>query len=226
MKSSSALERYFSAHQELKKEDESKRPRERPFVTISREAGAGAHTVGEKLVEILNRRPSEAPWTLFDKELVDVVISQHNLPENAAEYMAEGKVSAIHELFADLLGISPGSDTLIRKTNQTLIALAQMGNCVVIGRGGSFATSRLPLGFHIRLVASPEDRIQRVQDYYKVGEKEAEGLMKDTDAGRKQYIRLAFDKDVSDPLAYHCVINTTSMSCHDAAQLLAAHLQR
>lgn len=226
MKLSSPLERYFSAHQELKKEDESEEPRVRPFVTISRQAGAGGHTLGQRLVDILNRASGEAPWTLFDKELVDVVIERHNLPENAAEYLIESKVNAIHELFADLLGISPGSDTMIRKTNETLIALAHMGNCVLIGRGANFATRALPSGVHVRLVAGDETRLQRIQELYKVGEKEAAEMMKDTDSGRKDYVRLAFAKDVTDPLNYHCVINTTSVSCDDAAKMVARYLRR
>jgi cytidylate kinase len=226
MKSNSALERYFSAHAELRDKDDSRKPRVRPFVTISRETGAGAHTLGKKLIEILNQEPHKAPWTLFDKELVDVVIEQHNLPEDAAEYLMESKANAIQELFDDLLGISPGSDTMIRRTNETLIALAQMGNCVLIGRGGNFATRALTSGFHVRLVASDEIRIKRTREYYGVGEKEAEELMKKIDSDRTDYVRAAFDKDVADPLNYDCVINTTGMSCEDAARMIAAHLRR
>jgi cytidylate kinase len=226
MKSDSALERYFSAHAELRGNDDGKKPWVWPFLTISRETGAGGHTLGKRLVEILNQEPRKSPWVLFDKELVDIVIDRHNLPENAAEYLAESKVNAIQELFDDLLGISPGSDTMIRKTNETLIALAQMGNCVMIGRGGNFATKALGSGFHIRLVASEETRLKRIREYYKVGEREAEELMKKVDLDREEYVRAAFDKNVSDPLNYDCVVNTTGMSCDDAARMIAAHLQR
>jgi cytidylate kinase len=226
MMSKSALERYFSAHAKLREKEDGKKPRVRPFVTISREAGAGGHTLGKRLVEILNQEPRKAPWTLFDKEVVDVVIKQHNLPESAAEYLAESKMSTIHELFADLLGISPGSDTMIRKTKETLITLAQMGNCVLIGRGGSLATKALKSGFRVRLVASKERRLERIQENYTLSEREAEELMQKVDSDRRDYVRIAYGKDVSDPLNYDCVINTTGMSCDDTAWMIAAYLQR
>ena len=47
--------------------------RQMDVVTISRQAGSGAHVVAGALVARLQPEPSEAscPWTIFDRNLVD-----------------------------------------------------------------------------------------------------------------------------------------------------------
>ena len=53
------------------------------FVTISRQTGAYGLTIAEKLAEYLDkhdRRRQHCPWTAFDKNLIQRVIEEHNLP--------------------------------------------------------------------------------------------------------------------------------------------------
>ena len=219
------LERFFAAHTRLRTSDRDAPVRQRPFITISREAGAGGHAVGSRTVELLNRHSRDAPWTLFDRDLVGVVIERHGLPETVAKYMEERKHGAFEELVADLLGARPGADVLVRKTNATLVALAQMGNCILVGRGAHLATRKLASGFHVRLVASRSVRLERLRELEKLEGRSAAELLKEMDAGRTNYIRNAFDSDVSDPLAYDCLFNTTEMSFDEVARMLAAHVR-
>jgi len=219
-----AIDRFLAAHGKIR-EKEKQQPRVWPFLTISREAGAGGHTVGQRVAEILNEESRKAPWTVFDKELVDVVIEKHNLPQELSKYMTEDGVSAFEDFVAELVNLHPASDVFIRKMNETILALARMGNTVLIGRGANYVTRQLPAGFHVRLVASRETRLRRMKDYYGLDEKEVAGHLKRTDGNRKDYVRDALGKDVADMLAYDCVINTTWVSYEDAARLIAGHLQ-
>jgi cytidylate kinase len=220
----SSLERFLAAHAS-QREKEREKPKGRPFVTISREAGAGGHTVGKAVAELLNEQPRKVPWTVFDKELVDAVIKEHNLPKNLSKYLTEAGVNAIESFVGELVGLHPAMDMLIRKTQETILALARMGNMVIIGRGANFTTRRLPGGFHVRLVASHETRLQRMRTYYELSEKEASRQLERTDEDREEYVRDAFDKDIADVLAYDCVINTSHISYEDAARMIVAHLQ-
>ena len=54
-----------------------------PFVTLSRQAGAGAETVARVLAEKLNANlPKDAqPWTVFDKNLVAKMLEDADLPQ-------------------------------------------------------------------------------------------------------------------------------------------------
>jgi len=64
-------------------------------VTISRQAGAGAHAVAEALVNRLQPgAPKDAiPWTIFDRNLVEKVLADHDLPEQLARFMPEDRRS-------------------------------------------------------------------------------------------------------------------------------------
>ena len=59
----------------------------RPFVTISRESGAYGMTIAEMLAEYLRKRErrQDAPWTVFDKELIKKVIEEHEFPKKFEE---------------------------------------------------------------------------------------------------------------------------------------------
>jgi cytidylate kinase len=220
-----SLERYFAAHASLRERETGREP-PRPFLTISRETGAGGFQVGRRLIDLLNQgNRTTPPWMLFDRDLIKAVIETHNLPADASRYLTEHSVSALSEFVRDMLGITPGTDTVLRKTKQTMAALAKMGHCVLIGRGANFATARLGAGFHIRLVADHPTRVRRIRDEHGLDERGAAGLVKELDAGRRDFVRNAYARDITDPLAYDCLINTTGVSFDSAAVMIAAHVK-
>ncbi|MEA3186926.1 MAG: hypothetical protein QOD99_756, partial [Chthoniobacter sp.] len=45
-----------------------------PAITISRDTAAGAVTIGQLLVDELNRRNGSKPWAVFDRNLVEQVL--------------------------------------------------------------------------------------------------------------------------------------------------------
>ena len=147
----------------------------RPVITISRQAGSGAHVVAEALVAGLQAGDPQAspPWTMFDRDLVERVLKDHKLPERLAEFMPEDRVSGIADTIDELLGVHPSTWTLVRKTADTILRLAEIGNVVVIGRGGNVITDRLAYAFHVRLVGSVPRRIQHLQEYLHVDPVEA-----------------------------------------------------
>src|SRR5216684_912470 len=67
----------------------------RRAITISRQAGSGGHTVAEKLRELLQAQESEdsCPWVVFDRNLVEKVLQDHNLPASLAKFMPEDRIS-------------------------------------------------------------------------------------------------------------------------------------
>jgi hypothetical protein len=52
-----------------------------PYVTISRESGAGGREVGEALARLLTDAHVAVPWKCYDRELVDEIITDHNLSD-------------------------------------------------------------------------------------------------------------------------------------------------
>ena len=64
-------------------------------ITISRQTGSGGHAIAEQLAERLRSQesPEAQPWAIFDRNLVEKVLEDHNLPARLARFMPEDRVS-------------------------------------------------------------------------------------------------------------------------------------
>ncbi|MGE5226816.1 MAG: AAA family ATPase [Planctomycetaceae bacterium] len=220
-----ALARYLeSASREARKRE--RRPAgagiDRPIITISRLEGCGAHLVGEELVARFGELAPEAspPWTLFDRNLVEWVLQDHELPGGWAAWMPEDRVSEVADIVDGLFGLRPSSWVLVRKTAETILRLAQTGNVVVIGRGANVITARVPSAFRVRLVGSMPARIAYVREHVDVDPLQAAAYIRERDLGRKRYVRKYYDADIDDPLGYDLVVNTDRLACAETARII------
>jgi cytidylate kinase len=191
-------------------------------VTISRQAGCGATAVAERLAGLLQAQTpgDEAHWTVFDKNLVERVLEEHHLPQRFARFMPESWSSEIQDTLDELFGLHPPSWILVRQTAETILRLAKLGNVIIIGRAANIITAKLDSVFHVRLVASLENRIKHIQENDHVDRKAAVEFIEREDKGRKRYLRKHYHKDINDPLVYHLVINTDLIGYDAAAQLI------
>jgi cytidylate kinase len=191
-------------------------------VTISRQTGSGAHAVGEELAEYLQAHSPKntPPWTLFDRNLVEKVLQDHNLPERMARFLAEDRISELQDTMDELFGLHPPSWTLVRQTTETILKLVELGRVIIIGRGGGIITRNLDYVFHVRLVGSLERRLEHVQEHYKMEKKAAEEFIQQEDRGRRRYLRKYFALEIDDPLLYHAVINTDLVPYRLAARMI------
>jgi len=194
----------------------------RPFVTISRQTGAGGITVGLLLVEYLNKNDKAAtcPWTVFDKDLVKQVLETQNLPKEFEKFMEERKTPEMRDIMETLIELHPPAFALVRRTSETILQLAQMGQSVIVGRGGNVITWKLKGGIHVRIIGSIEKRIKHTADYYGLTHKEAEKQLREDDKGRKEYLKQNFNKDIDDPLLYDLTLNTDHISYQSAAKII------
>jgi len=179
--------------------------------------------VAERLAEYLHQRADEevCPWAIFDRELVSKVLEEHHLPQSVARFMREDRISEITDTLDELFGLHPPSWTLVRKTSETILRLVDLGNVIIIGRGANIITSKLPSVFHVRLVASLENRIEHMCEITGLSRKQAQDQVLQEDIGRRRYVRKYFGKDIEDPLLYHLTINTDLVSYDEAARLIA-----
>jgi cytidylate kinase len=202
-------------------------PRKHPLqyhaVTISRQVGSGAWRVAEKLAALLqqNSPPEAAPWTIFDRNLMDKVLEDHHLPVRLAKYLPEDRANRIHDILNEVIGARPNVDTVIRQTSETILHLAELGNVIIIGRGGNIITARLPGVFHVRLVAPLEKRIEHTREFYNLTQPAARQFCLRDDLARKRYLKTYFGADLADALNYHLAINTGLVSYERAAELIA-----
>jgi len=195
----------------------------RRAITISRQTGSGGHSVAQKLLELLHSHsaPGERPWTVFDRDLVQKALEDHNLPKRLARFMPEDRILEISDTMDELFGLHPSSWTLVHKTADTILRLVELGQVIIIGRGANVITRKLDSVFHVRLVGSLERRVAYLQELNHSTRETALELAQREDLGRARYLKKYLREDIDNPLLYHLVINTDLVSHEEAARIIA-----
>lgn len=183
-----------------------------PFVTISRQSGAGGHLLAYViLTEFLKHRDNNTVfegWHVFDKELCEVVARDPLLQNDMEVLVAEKYRSGFNDFVESLFTGRSEQDTLYRTTFKVVRMLALIGKVILVGRGGSLVTADLPQGVHIRLVAPEPHRIVWMMKRFKLNKEDAREAVLKQDADRRKLIKLFFHRDIEDPLLYDMVWNT------------------
>lgn len=207
------------------------RPTPTMFVTISREAGAGATTLAHILARDLNlgRTSKDPKWRVFDGNLVEAMLHDRAYPDRLAKYLPEDNVSEINAAIGELLGLHPSIWEMVQDTNDLIRRLAEEGRCILIGRGANFATRNIPGGLHLRLVGDPEERARHMAD--KLGIPLAKARLRNdkADKARGRYTLKHFGCEVSAASGYDAVFDTSRVSpaeiCHWLIGLMRARAQ-
>ncbi len=202
-------------------------PEVRPFITLSRETGAGATTLGTLLVPLLDEAlgaPGQG-WVLLDKNLINRALEQQNLPERLADHLPEDKISEIEGMIGELVGLHPPLWELEQQVVEALLQLALVGRVILVGRGSTVITRSLPGGFHIRLVAPLDVRARRMMSVLSCGESAARDHIFRTDRARQRFLRTHFDRDINDAHLYDLVANTDRVSPASLAPLIVEALR-
>jgi cytidylate kinase len=194
----------------------------RPFLTISREACAGATTLGQHLVPLLDAELGEEgrSWMFLDKDLLTHALSTNHLPEHLASYLPEDRISEIKGMVGEIDGLHPPLWELEQRVNEAIRQIAELGRVIFAGRASHLITHGLPGGFHLRLVAPLELRIKRLQAQQGCDQATARRILQETDSARRRYVQSNFERDINDPHIYDLVINTENLLPATAAQLV------
>lgn len=194
-----------------------------PAVTVSQQTGAGTHEVAKRLAALLqaSEPKASAPWTVFDRQLVEKVLEEHHLPKRLAKLMPEDRRSYLDDVLDEIIGLRPPSWELVPMVIKSILHLADAGHVILVGRGAGIVTGSMANVFHVRLVASLPKRIERVQQLENLPPKEAAKFIAKTDRGRDRYVRAYFHNRIDDDLKYHLVLNTDRIPIPDAAELIA-----
>lgn len=193
-----------------------------PAVTISYQSGSGAHEIAQRLAAALQAAESKAPvaWTVFDRHLLEKVLEEHELPKALAKFMPEERRSFIQDAMEELVGLRPPSWVMVPKIAETVLHLADAGHVILVGRGANFITAHMPNVFHVRLIASLPQRLERVQTLNSLTPEEAARFLRDEDRSRNRYSKEHFHKSIDEALAYDLVLNTDHIALSDAVELI------
>jgi hypothetical protein len=196
-----------------------------PFVTISRQAGAGGRSLAAALTVHLNERdPGDVPWTVWDNELVERVASEYHLPRSKVAALENVRPSWLEEALGSLAISNPPSDemTVFHRVATTIRALAQIGRVIIVGRGSAFVTAGMPGGVHVRLVAPLDRRIAWTARSMAISPEVAADWVNEKDAARAAFYRRHFPSRPLIPENFTATFNSAAASAEQVATSVLA----
>jgi len=188
-------------------------------LTISRDRGSMGDAIAQELAGHLG-------WHVFDKEIVNYIAENNHVRESLVRQLDERSQSLIQDTIHRFLGMVEGGTFGIEDYHHALIKalayLAARGEAIIIGRGANFALRPEAHGLHIRITASPETRVARLSERWKVPASAARKRMLELDSERRDFVRRHFHRDVDDDRAYDLIFNTDRAdTTHVIASILA-----
>lgn len=192
-----------------------------PFLTISREYGCLAHSVGDEISKILNKQyPHDPIWTVYDRNLLDRIMNDMNISYQLAETLTDNARGSMADFLQNIVSKYPPEVTVYKKLVETIRIIAANGHAVIIGRVGNVITSNLAHGYHVRLVASQEKKIENIRERFNVSKKEAKEILSKKGEVREQFILNRLKVDMTAPSMYNVVINMNYLNFNETARLI------
>lgn len=195
-------------------DDETETP-VRPFVTVSRETGAGGSDFAERLTARLNQVYPDDGWRCYDRDLCEHIASDLNVSRRLVETLEESCHSWLDDFWAGL-GYAhqdePPTEALIyRKVAAMIRALARAGRSVIVGRGSVYVTDGMPGGVHVRLIAPLAHRIDRFAVANGLTTRQAASRIRELDRNREVFYRRYWPGRRLGPESFHLTINTAAV---------------
>lgn len=194
----------------------------RQTITLSREFGCEAYPVAECLRDIMEKKSSE-PWVLMDKGLLDEIARNHDLSANIMNSLGE-KNRFLDEILATFSSRWKSEKDYFRVLCRQVLALAEQGNMIIVGRGGSIVTQPLKNCFHFRIYASPGFKVRSIARRLGVVTEEAEKIIDKRQKQRDNFIRDFLDRDAHDLSFYHLVFNNDKNNVETIAHTIAEYV--
>jgi len=193
------------------------------ILTIGREYGSGGGPVAELLAKQMG-------WQLMDETLVQKVAEKASVHPGVASRLDECLDSWMHRLTKRTFGrgafegAAPvaladmfDADAMAGLSQRLIEEAAEIGNFVIVGRGGQCILQHRSDAFHVFVYAPLEERIRRIRETYGAELATAENV-EAMDRKRNAYIQHHFGANWRDPHLYHAMM---CGACGDEAVALS-----
>jgi cytidylate kinase len=196
-------------------------------VCISHSTGAGGEEVGRLVAERLGFRYVDedivaqaavrggiSPAEVADEERRKSVVSR------VLEALQQGGGGEAWALRADIGGAGLSSDDVRGLIRDTVAEIAAHGRVVIVAHAASYVVPQGDEALRVLVTASVRTREARIRAAGAEGA-DAARAVKDSDAGRRDYLRRFHDVDEELPTHFDLVVNTDVLSIERAAELVS-----
>ena len=203
---------------------------ERRVVCISHATGAGGEEVGRLVAD-------ELGFLYLDDEIVAKAAAKAGVgPAEVAD--AERRRSLIMRALDGLaqggaetwtmgtVGLPPtgaglGRYDLVALIREAIEQAAARGNVVIVAHAASHVVAPAEDALRVLVTASPDRRATRLAELEGIDAKEARRMIKDADAGRRDYLKSLHGVDQEAPTHYDVVLNTDVLGIEEAARVVS-----
>ena len=202
----------------------------RTVVCISHAAGAGGEEVGRLVAERLgflyvNEEIVARAAAKGGVDAADVADEERrkSLATRALNAIAQGGGEAWALGAVGPLGSRDelDSDDIRSLIRETIEQTAARGNAVIVAHAASYAIGRGDAVLRVLVTASPETRTTRVAEAEGLDQAGAARAVKESDAGRADYLKRFYDVREESPTHYDLVLNTDAVPVPQAAELIS-----
>ena len=191
----------------------------RPTVTLSRSFGCEGYRTAERIRDVLAKATGE-PWNIYDKALLEAVASEQGIEMYTLKNLGDTARSF------ERLGMRPPDylqhQDAYRAVAEKVVALAAVGNAVVIGRGGAVLCAQLPNCFHFRIDASLDFRVASIARRLEMPPEEARALVEANTKLRNEFLREQLHVDPFDARHFHALFDNERADAEVIAEAIAA----
>lgn len=171
-------------------------------ITISREFGSGGRTIGKKVADKL-----QIPC--YDAALIQEMVKETGFTEKyikeAGEYAPGGFLSAA---FSNRMFGPTNEDILWENQCKAITALAEKGDCVIVGRCADYILQNKADCLKVFIHADMQFRAERIVKEYGEREQSAEERLRDKDKRRAAYHRFYTNMKWGYAQNYHLALDS------------------
>jgi cytidylate kinase len=199
--------------------DQGQRVRYGPYLTISRQAGAGGSEIGRRLGEKLG-------WEVLDRNVLDCIAERLHTSRELLQRLDERESNWAYDLMTSWLDREMvGHETYLRQLERAMLAAGRRGKVVLVGRGASFLLPR-DGGLAVRLVASEEFRIERIMQQENMTRAAAREWVHTVERGRAEFVHRYFHRDIADPELYDMVLHVSRLGIDRCIEVILAAMKQ
>ena len=164
------------------------------IITISREMAALGDETAHELAKTLKYR-------IIEKKELEIHIKSYAEADNRQIKYDEEKPTF-------LASFSNDREDYLHYLKTAVLAEAEQGNCIFVGRGTSLILNQVPGIFSVFLAAPMNIRVERVKNYFHCDDRRARQVIEQSDRKRDTFHSYFFDVDWKEAGNYHLALNT------------------